>query len=104
MKQNTTSKVKHTPLPWNYHNSNNDDYLDIDSAGTRITSIFNVDKEAKANAEFIVTACNSHYELLEALKKAESSLESLQEADCFDKLDRKALNAVTAAIAKAANQ
>lgn len=69
----STPEVKHTPLPWNAHSNNNDDYIDIDSSGTRITSIPLVsvldNEESEANAAFIVKACNSHYTLLEALKE-----------------------------------
>lgn len=79
MSQN--SKHKHTALPWHM--------LDGSGAYQRISIISNLSDDAqvicridnkisqhplteedKSNAEFIARACNSHYELVEALKGA----------------------------------
>jgi len=58
---------KHTALPWEEH-----DYYVSDKDGNTIALTDNGDPEKfeihQANAEFIVRACNSHYDLLEALK------------------------------------
>jgi len=65
-------KAEHTPLPW---------HKDIhghigDSKGTNIASTWTTPDENnpngrpyKANAAFIVTACNAHYKLLNAAKQ-----------------------------------
>lgn len=83
----TDTQPKHTPLPW--HQS----HRQIDSGGYS-TQIYTEDGETIAtmhwypkdmgngvtatcradNAEFIVRACNAHYELLEALKLAHAAL------------------------------
>jgi hypothetical protein len=55
--------MEHTKLPWKISEDENDDVFGI-------CAMF-ADESAEANAEFIVRACNSHYELLEALKEAE---------------------------------
>jgi len=82
--------TKHTPLPWKMDSSSIPNEVSIisqwskendvkDSAtfgdyrGSIICSMnFNdgvpTKKQAEANAQFIVTACNSYYELLEACK------------------------------------
>ncbi len=57
---------KHTPTPWEVS------YYDYDNNGP-IYCIENVTRsttpeEHKANAEFIVRACNAHDDLVEALK------------------------------------
>ena len=76
--------AKHTPLPWGISHGFNlttgagsrADYVcgpNPDSIGIKLASpwqegAWDDDPEANANAEFIVRACNSHYELYEALK------------------------------------
>ncbi len=66
----------HTPLPW----KGTDSRTGIFSAGeplgkNKIIGICAVDAVSRplseniANADFILTACNSHYDLLEALEK-----------------------------------
>lgn len=71
----TSGDKKHSPLPWKV--------LDlkppppaISIGGSENTGAiatmwgrFCLGDERQANAEFIVRACNSHYELLEALKR-----------------------------------
>lgn len=75
---------KHTPLPWHvFHDDSGGPFTGWPSIGAAEeldkTIIHRAgfkqefwgdcsEKEADANAAFIVRACNSHYELLEALK------------------------------------
>ena len=77
-------KNKHTPLPWKvepiYNNKTGEiQYYIKDINQDTIADLYftrSIDGETKffphpnseANAAFIVRACNSHYELLEALK------------------------------------
>jgi hypothetical protein len=74
-------KTTHTPGPWCEGDENSGNGLNILSASrqiiahtaefssqlSKITGIKSA--EAKANAAFIVRACNSHYEMLAALEK-----------------------------------
>lgn len=64
--------AKHTPTPWNIESD-----PDVPNAGDkynrfriepRIAEIFYTNDLGKANAEFIVRACNAHSELVDALK------------------------------------
>jgi hypothetical protein len=73
----------HTPLPWQVYGPDGVKWPGIEAASATIV-VFGYDDddeagvrgtepgepEAKANAEFIVRACNSHYDLLEALEDA----------------------------------
>lgn len=53
---------KHTPIPWSVdHNCTS---FIIDADGVTVAQV-----EDDADAEFIVRACNSHDDLLEALKE-----------------------------------
>lgn len=64
-----TVKTEHTPGPWFYDNgyiAHKD--VDGDYAICEMHTAWDF-KERDANAEFIVRACNSHYELLESCKK-----------------------------------
>lgn len=75
---------QHTPLPWKASNPGGQTTL----SGRRVTLThngsmiadfdWNTPSENAANAEFAARACNSHQELLEALK-AVSRLDYLQE-------------------------
>lgn len=62
---------KHTSLPWHYIDEWRGIYdsPDIRGAQVRIAEITST-PDYKANAEFIVRACNSYYELVEALEAA----------------------------------
>jgi len=64
---------KHSPLPWHvgpFYKS------DIESQSGRIAECVSLKTpRAEANAEFIVRACNSHHELLAALKLACAAIE-----------------------------
>ena len=60
--------MKHTKLPWETNGS-----CLIKGENREMVSCFSigggsVDVDGKANAAFIVKACNSHYQLLEAIK------------------------------------
>lgn len=67
--------AKHTRLPWKAYYASNGVLLGIgDKHAGGITDdqggLWGYGKEKAANAEFIVRACNSHYDLLEALESA----------------------------------
>lgn len=70
------SKPSHTPTPWRIAaNSENNDFIIEDHGAVYIASVTNEasDVEAKANADFIVKACNAnnvYEELVRAAKKA----------------------------------
>jgi len=55
----------------------------------------------QANAEFIVRACNSHEDLLEAARKAKTALFGMHEEEGWTSDDAKALELLINAIAKA---
>ncbi len=107
--------MKHTDLPWNafdggIYDSDGFEILEEEAILLNWNSIPGVNhwsdkpgitckertlEEVKANAEFIVRACNSHDELLEALKNAKSALHwSLAHLDrkqvitCLEEIDR----------------
>lgn len=71
--------MKHTPTPYNFNISVNDpDFFSLSSNGIEIGLIDRLldispedeegNSEGETNAAFIVQACNSHADLLEALK------------------------------------
>jgi hypothetical protein len=76
----------HTPLPWSISHGYAAPYFaaepahyvsgpKAESVGIKLASpwregAWDDDPEAKANAEFIVHACNAHYELVAALREA----------------------------------
>ena len=69
----TINKMKHTPTPWSVEESGytQSKIYGCDSAGKVVFSTVDVLKETpeqEANAEFIVTACNAHEDLVKALK------------------------------------
>ena len=65
---------KHTPLPWAQHRTSEKTYANVRGAGRygygRCVADCGSrsDDTAQANAEFIALACNSHYQLVEALE------------------------------------
>ncbi len=69
--------MKHTPGPWFVKD-------DFDVYAPR-EYICTTSGNAKANASFIVTACNSHEELLNALKQAKEHLEYCNYGDNWEK-------------------
>ncbi len=67
------NKGKHTPLPWHTDDTGLEptSWINIYPKNEEclpLCSVRHYSKELKANAKFIVKACSSHYELLEALK------------------------------------
>jgi hypothetical protein len=99
-------KAKHTPTPWFndgvYVCAAGDDIYGS-SVATAIDDGLTCNSVKIANAEFIVTACNSHEELLDALKAVLSEAEFLiRFAPGGDKGDKSdAMLRAHAAIAKA---
>ena len=73
-------KAEHTPTPWTLAGGTNKKcQLFIWMAGTyagghAIATVHDIQEPAKANAEFIVRACNSHDRLLDACKQAHAFL------------------------------
>ena len=75
--------MKHTPLPWSFEKHTAG--ASIKGSGKEWIATLQIsfvdDIEAKANAEFIVRACNSHYDLLEACKKVINNWGNLHPKD-----------------------
>ncbi len=72
---------EHTPLPWKVYYAKNNGQVILGTGeenGCAVQahngSFWRNDEEAKANAEFVVHACNCHYELLEALEMCQQAL------------------------------
>lgn len=77
------SEIKHTPLPWLVDQT---DQRNIRTQKRDLVAACTVaNSEPEANAEFIVRACNSHYELLGLCKKAREAFnhEKLQMSALF---------------------
>lgn len=72
--------MKHTALPWKYegpcYTDNGGKYLSIitEDCANEVLDEYGVNE---ADAEFIVKACNSHYELLEALTEIHEAAKKL---------------------------
>ena len=72
-------EVKHTPGPWYYRKTKIDGITNYDVMAedgeedpwfiAMVMKSANPDLSGKENAAFIVRACNSHYEMLEALRE-----------------------------------
>lgn len=61
--------TKHTPLPWDYFTGRTRHHVEVAYGAPGMgTAICSVPKSQEANAEFIVRACNAHYDLLAALE------------------------------------
>ncbi len=80
--------VEHTPLPWKancfgiYSETTQDR---IAHTGGQLIPPGPRSQEAEANAQYIVTACNAHKGLVEALKLARKIIKPFtHEADCSD--------------------
>ena len=78
----TMTNTKHTPLPWDCMADgsaikalNSGSNICETECGSQVASYF----ERQANAEFITRACNSHYELLDALESAHYMTQGWQE-------------------------
>lgn len=79
------TNTKHSPTPWKIEN----DGKSISQEGSgnefisQVNSGFGAEKQ-KANASFIVTAVNSHYGLLEALKNIRSMADNSGDKCIFE--------------------
>lgn len=62
------SPPQHTPLPWKSHGTTIKYQMDSGLTENLATVHGGKFGEPHPNTEFIVRACNSHYELLEALR------------------------------------
>lgn len=99
--------AQHTPLPWRTNTIIEGRAIAIEAG--RNTHICQVAKDAllshdetNANAAFIVRACNSHYELLGALKDIRSRFAScIAQGNGEIAGDKEALARADSAIAKA---
>lgn len=93
----------HTPLPWVLEN-NNDLPPRIDSPGHKAVVDFHL-RSSRPDAEFIVKACNSHYDMLAALEGVDAQLVPILSEErwsvSYRESIRVTLNRVRAAIAKA---
>ena len=93
----------HTPLPWWIDDDgfiaagSGDDYQTVADPHCRPT--VDCGDENGANAAFIISACNSHYELLAALKDCRAALHATKESLGLD--HPAAIIAADNAIAKA---
>lgn len=74
-----TQEIKHTPLPWQLDQYDDENIIYVEGdEGDSFPSCYQEiaknddweDGENRANAEFIVRACNNHYDLIEALEEA----------------------------------
>ena len=77
--QNAISEIDHTPLPWNWHEQGEANEYCLLTNDKRWVLAFRQNgeiwtKEQKANAEFIVRACNSHDAMLDALDEITDAL------------------------------
>jgi len=89
------TKTKHTPLPWKVYYAKNNGQLILgtgEESGQAIQShngaFWRDEAEAKANAEFVVKACNSHYELLEALESVKEYVHNFGESHLIEIVDK----------------
>lgn len=87
------TQSKHTELPYRYDPDNNAIY----GAECDIVVVYDGQLQYKGDGEFIARACNSHYELLEALKAMVEMYEEVQPAGGYQGYYEEA----KAAIAKA---
>ena len=71
--------MKHTELPWQRNIPPAVKYPVVFSGRNKhvlsLKTLVMDEEEVEANMNFILTACNNHYELLEALKEAVSYME-----------------------------
>ena len=70
--------LKHSKLPWDVHFDTTDNWCIVTDnftvAHDNICDTQLNTKVSKANGQFIIKACNNHYELLKALKLAVHAL------------------------------
>jgi len=68
------SEQRHLSLPWRYRKG----VIEQDASLVPVARMYRTyESNYPANAEFICRACNSHYDLLEALKNAATSLNTI---------------------------
>lgn len=105
-----TVKVKHTPTPWVARHSNPCSetiiYIDNIYSPSSIGDIATIycapaGSENAANAEFIVTACNAHQDLIDALQAARNGIQWFMDEHGADESDHEMLDQIDAALAKA---
>lgn len=79
--------MKSTPLPWKVAKGNM--FYFVDAADRSICKMLGIESVAKANAEFIVKACNAYPELIEACRKLllHKNLKDLHPVD-FQRLEQ----------------
>ena len=108
-----TETVKHTPTPWEIKitqegfeivgSANKANYKSVIAwiklGGATWKDTWN--KEQEANAEFIVRACNSHEELLEACKEALPLCNEIIRDDPYANMAKKIATKLENVIAKA---
>jgi len=93
--------MEHTQGKWIARHENDKHWIeDVDHIP--IANIFDSGEEGKANAEFIVRACNNHYDLLAMLKLAAKYVSKMVADDVKTAVPPiVALNRIEAAIARA---
>ena len=93
--------MKHTPLPWLADNGDSEVWGIFDDNGAELAYLIKLPSiepskefdESKANAEFIVRACNCHYDLLDSLKFAKSVIQS---GECWTETCEKMIDKIIA--------
>ena len=93
--------MKHTATPWKINSGGQ--VVTLDGAIV-IANLYQTGGNAKANAEFIIQACNAHDELVGALKAAEQHLDYCGWGDTYERecaREQKLPNMIAKAIAKA---
>lgn len=103
---------KHTELPWSFDKSEFRKFKIDGATHSGIATVHNgwqdteemskglSGNEIRSNAEFIVKACNNHYQLLDALKKirdVDGNIPTEHAAALFASLNRTAREAIKAA-------
>jgi len=84
--------MNHTQLPWEvrkHDGQGSPPLFDVvTKTGLSICGAFSMSKQpAKENAEFIVTACNNHYNFMELLNAAKSLLADAHDREeCYDEI------------------
>lgn len=98
------TKAAHTPLPWFVSRAligQKSESLRVVNGDGAVVALAKAARGNKqANGEFIVRACNSHYESLEALEAARPYVANVVEADGAE-FNRRDLQKIDAAIARA---
>jgi hypothetical protein len=78
MNTQTKTKPTHTPTPWILQTDDNDIFVEVVDSGTegKVLATFPATPEGCANAALIVSAVNTHEELVAALEIAMQELEA----------------------------